>query len=155
MPAWKVGSIAIALLFLSSCGWFCPNSTQTTITRDSVITEIRRDTVIFHSKPELHYTSDTIIQTRPFVWQIDTIMKRVYNNKTIFDTLKIMYSFPDNKFQYQSKSSLDTLWKHYERIKETQLKEMSFLEKVQNGLLFILLGLLLAVIGFFALRSKL
>ena len=155
MSAWKVGSIAFALLFLSSCSWFCPNSSKITITKDSVITEIRRDTVFIKTKPEIHYTNDTIIQTKPFVWQIDTVMKRVFHNKTIYDTLKIMYSFPDNNFQLQSKSSKDTLWKHYERIKELQTKELSFLEKVKDGLVYFILGLVFSAIVYFGFRSRL
>jgi len=152
VSAWEVGSIIIALLFISSCSWLCPNPTQTIITRDSIITEIRKDTLIIYSKPELHFTSDTIIQTRPFLWQIDTIIKRVYYNKTIYDTLKIMYSFPDNKFQYQSKSSLDTLWKHYERIQTTEIQKLSWFEKLEYGLIYFIFGIIITVTGYVFVR---
>lgn len=71
----------------------------------------KRDTVyqIIQNKPieiikhqaKIVIQKDTIIQTKPFIAELDTILAK--------DTIKMSYQFPDNLISLQIKQSADTL----------------------------------------------
>jgi len=75
-----------------------------------IITEIKyvHDTLLIKSEPiilekikaKIIYIKDTIIESKPFIARIDTIIK--------YDTIKIDYIFPDNEFNLFIRKKPDT-----------------------------------------------
>ena len=74
-------------------------------------TIIKNDTVVVPASPiiikdriaSIKYVRDTIIITKPFEARIDTIMK--------FDTVFVMYRYPENLFDLVIKTKPDTTFK--------------------------------------------
>lgn len=76
--------------------------------------EIKRDTTIIEKpsepivvekiKSKIKYLRDTIIQTKPFVATIDTIVKR--------DTIYAKYNFPENQFDLLIRKKPDSVVYH-------------------------------------------
>lgn len=61
----------------------------------------QKEIEIIEAKPKIRYIRDTIIQTQPFVAQLDTILMR--------DTLFAQYKFPDNLMSINVKTSNDSI----------------------------------------------
>lgn len=69
---------------------------------DTVIQIIpKKEIEIIEAKPKIHFVHDTIIQTKPFVAIVDTIILR--------DTLYAKYHFPENLMSVNLRTSGDTI----------------------------------------------
>lgn len=84
----------ISLLITLAFFWgFCSRKNESTF-----ITKWKRDTIVIvkpappiileRIKPKIIYRRDTIVQTQPFVAQLDTIIQH--------DTIYLRYTFPEN-----------------------------------------------------------
>lgn len=78
------------------------------------------------------YTKDTILITKPFVSEIDTILNK--------DTLKMRYQFPENKFSFDFSRGLDSV------LIEKMVIEKGNEENLLENILYILLGFMLGVL---------
>lgn len=140
----------ISLLFiLISC---CPkveNSTETT----KILREVRQDTIFIHTKPEITYISDTIIETKPFIFRIDTILKTIYQNRVKTDTIKVTYSFPENDYKLSVKSSPDSLFTEIKKEIKT-VKEKSFFDVIFERIYWLIGLLILLAIILYILKRK-
>ncbi len=82
------------------------NQGDVRIIRDTIIEIVTPEPIILENvKTEIRYIRDTIIQTRPFVATIDTIIKR--------DTVRCYYTFPDNILSMHIARQQDTIITHH------------------------------------------
>lgn len=81
---------------------------------------------------KITFTRDTILNTRPFVSEIDTILNK--------DTLKMRYQFPENKFSFDFSRGLDSV------LIEKMVIEKGNEESLLENILYILLGVIIGVI---------
>lgn len=132
------------MLILLSC---CPKQINTVETT-KVLQEIRKDTIYIKSSPVVTYTKDTIIQTKPFIFRIDTVLKTIYQNRVKIDTVKINYQFPDNVFKMKVSSAPDSIFKEIRNEIKTISENKSFFDRLMDNLYIILLLVLLVLIGF-------
>lgn len=69
---------------------------------DTVIKEIRHNSILIKAKPEIIYKSDTVYMTKAFTARIDTVILR--------DTVRAEYEFPENLFTFQVLRVNDTIY---------------------------------------------
>lgn len=74
---------------------------QEKIVRDT-ITKYQKPIIIEKIKAQIVYKHDTIIQTKPFIARIDTVI--------MYDTIKASYEFPENYFSLLVKRKPDTVY---------------------------------------------
>lgn len=76
---------------------------QDRITRDTITHWIEQpnDTIVIRAKSHTIYLTDTIIETRPFIAQLDTIIER--------DTVFVSYQYPAELFRLQIKRAADSI----------------------------------------------
>ena len=138
------------MLILLSC---CPKQT-TTIETTKVLQEIRRDTIFIKSQPIIKYVSDSIIQTKPFIFRIDTVLKTIYQNRVKTDTIKIKYSFPNNEYEMSIKTYPDSIFSEIRNEIKTIVKEKSFFDRILDNIYIILGLILLIIVGFIIIIKK-
>lgn len=115
-----VAIIALALGFLlgytinSFSKKSIPAAGRSVIERDTVVKLIKSEPVIIEKiKPEIHYLRDTIIETKPFIARIDTVILR--------DTVMAEYIFPQNLLSMKLSRGSDSL-------RVEQLNSVEYLE---------------------------
>lgn len=97
------------------------NIIETQIKFDTVYKEIANEPIIIEKiVAKTHYVRDTLIITQPFVAKADTIMQR--------DTIRLMYSFPENYFAMQYFPKPDTMLIPRQTIITTQQKKRTWWE---------------------------
>jgi len=70
--------------------------------RDTILQVIPAEPIIIEKTiAKITYIRDTIIQTQPFVAQLDTVIK--------YDTIRMGYQFPENYFSLEYRKHPDTL----------------------------------------------
>jgi len=91
-----IAIIVSLLIGLFSGSYFFPRivnknvfKKDTLFSKDTLINYIDKPRLIVKTKAELIYIKDTIIETKPFIASLDTIIK---------DTIGIKYYFPNNHF---------------------------------------------------------
>lgn len=97
-----------------------PESNQSIIIKkDTVI--VRQNEIIKIDKivPKIVFVRDTIIETKPFVATIDTVIKR--------DTVLLRYDFPENLFSMKVTPAIDSI--KIEKIYEYKERELSWYER--------------------------
>ena len=96
-------------LWVQNCE-YSQNNFPNSIRIDTVITILPQKVIKIDSvKPQIKYIRDTIIQTQPFIAQIDTVY--------LMDTLQAEYQFPENMFRIAIATHTDTL-------RELQIKQV-------------------------------
>jgi len=79
----------------------CNDAVQTIIKRDTVLIVKQAEPIIIEkAKTKIVYTRDTIIQTKPFIAVVDTIIKK--------DTVYAKFEFPANNFDLWIKKKPDS-----------------------------------------------
>jgi hypothetical protein len=69
---------------------------------DTIIKVIEKEPIILEKvRTQIIKQKDTLIQTFPFVAHVDTVIK--------YDTIKVMYEYPQNLFSLRISSRSDTL----------------------------------------------
>jgi hypothetical protein len=77
--------------------------------------------VVQKAKPIVKYLRDTIYKTRPFIAQLDTILKH--------DTIKAIYTFPEHLFDLKISSRADT-FRIPQAIISTSRKEPNLFDRI-------------------------
>jgi hypothetical protein len=106
------------------------------------INYIKQDSIILITKPNIVYKDDTIL-THSFIYTYDTILTRkiLTTNKkyrTIKDTIKIYYSYPENILKFNYKTTPDTNY--------TITKEISVYTTTEKILMASLILLMIIII---------
>ena len=96
--------IITALLLLDSC---CSYKEKEVVKRDTVLVDTYRDTFNLQKSPELIYDWDKPdIVTKPFSFQIDTVIITKSKTRLKHDTLKINYQYPQNMFNFSNNAEI-------------------------------------------------
>jgi len=94
--------------------------TQFIIERDTVIVNQREVIKVDKIVPKIIIKKDTIIETKPFIATIDTIIKR--------DTVFLRFEYPENLFSMKLSPAADSI--KIEKIYEYKEKEITWLDRV-------------------------
>jgi len=132
----------ISVLF----GCATPKQIGSEITETVEIARITKDSTIIKYVPKIIYKDTNIYITKAFRTQFDTIIKKVYNNKTIYDTIKLIYNYPENTGNFSSKKSVDTVFTKLKTIKTHEIKDKPWWEYpiyLGSALLLLAIGLLI------------
>ncbi len=137
----------VILIFITGC-----KSNDASVLKKEFI-GTKQDTFIVQTKPKIIYVDDTIIQTRPFIFTIDTIIKikipaTKYSQEQLRDdTLKIVYEFPENNLVIDYRPPTDSLFNFYnERIVEVE-KRYTILE---YSLMLVGIVLVVGIVSYYA-----
>lgn len=96
--------------------------------KDKISYIIEKDTIIVHQKevikvdkiiPKIVYLRDTIIESKPFIATIDTVIQK--------DTVFLRYDFPENLFSMKLSPSADSI--RIEKIYEYKERGISWFER--------------------------
>ncbi len=93
--------------------------------------------VIQKAKPRIKILRDTIIETKPFVAEVDTIVKS--------DTVSAKYIFPENLFELQISRKADT-FRIPQFVVAKQDRKKDWLDKIGTFIVGVSLGYLIAKI---------
>jgi len=95
--------------------------TETVTTIDTIYHTLPSDTITIEKMyAKRVYIRDTIIETRPFVATIDTVIMN--------DTIRMGYSFPENYFSLQYRSGVEEIPIPYTTIIETKIRKRAWWE---------------------------
>lgn len=79
----------------------CEPITNTIVRKDTVLIIKEAEPIVIEKiKPKIIYKRDTIIETKPFIAVVDTVIKR--------DTVYAKYEFPDNSFDLMIRKKPDS-----------------------------------------------
>ncbi len=94
--------VMIALsFFLGRSTKHCEPITNTIIRKDTVLIIKESEPIVIEKiKPKIIYKRDTMIETKPFVAVVDTVIKR--------DTVYAKYEFPENSFDLMIRKKPDS-----------------------------------------------
>lgn len=93
--------------------------------------------VIQRAKPKIKILRDTIIETKPFIAELDTIVKS--------DTVSAKYTFPENIFEFQISRKADT-FRIPKLVFAKQNRKEDWLDKIGTLVVGVSLGYLIAKI---------
>ena len=95
-----------------------------------------------------------MIQTKSFIFRIDTILKTIYQNRVKTDTIKIEYSFPENIYSLGVHSKPDSIFNEIKSITKT-LQEKSLFEKFfENYIWYLISGIIIVIISYLIIIKK-
>lgn len=131
--------LIILLLFIALIYLFNTNNNNIKynqiIKRDTLIKYIEHKPIkINNTKAKIKYIKDTIIITKPFEANLDTIINK--------DTISLSYNYPDNIFNFCVNKSIDTL-KYEREIITNNNKDSNWFDIAIAGLSGIILGYIL------------
>jgi hypothetical protein len=105
--------LLLILFFLGfGCGYFFSkfnienktllSNSEKEIKRDTIVKmQLQAPLILYKTKLKIIKTSDTVIQSNPFIAKLDTIIQH--------DTIKADYEFPQNLLSFELKRRPDTL----------------------------------------------
>jgi hypothetical protein len=110
-----IASVIIGLLlFYIFANESSENQGDVRIIRDTIVEIVTPEPIIIEkAKTKIRYVRDTIIQTRPFVATIDTIIKH--------DTVRCFYTFPDNILSLHIARQQDTIITHHNNFTQSSI----------------------------------
>lgn len=124
--------IALIYLFNSKNN----NINNQIIKRDTVVKYIEHKPIkINNKKAKIKYIKDTIISTKPFEANLDTIINK--------DTISLSYIYPDNIFNLNINKSIDTLKYEREIITNNNNKDSNWFDIAIASISGIILGYIL------------
>ncbi len=114
-----LGILLGMLLFYTFSSRYESDSTEIKITKDTIVKIITPEPIVIEKvKTKIHFIRDTIIQTRPFVASVDTIIKR--------DTIRCFYTFPENLLSLKINQPQDSIITHHIQLTQTSVKRNSW-----------------------------
>ncbi len=109
-----IGVIVGLLLFYTFGNETGKEVTSLSIIRDTIVQVVTPEPIIIEKvKTKIRYHRDTIIQTKPFIASLDTIVKH--------DTIKCYYAFPDNLLSLHIAQTEDTIITHQIKLTHTSI----------------------------------
>lgn len=91
----------VLAFFLGRSTKHCEPITNTIVRKDTVLIIKESEPIVIEKiKPKIIYKRDTIIETKPFVAVVDTVIKR--------DTVYAKYEFPENSFDLMIRKKPDS-----------------------------------------------
>ena len=149
MKTWlKIILFAVLLVAASACSQKAIVRETTTI--ETVLDDVRRDTLYLATNPVIHYTDTTLYVTRPYYIQVDTVIRTVHktlNNNFYerYDSVKIFYDPIKNFLEMSLRQNADSIFNQVvTTIKETErVEKTSVIDKY--AYIFIIVALLTTI----------
>ncbi len=111
-----LGIIIGGLIFYSFDLATNTSTSKLAIYRDTIYKVITPEPIVIEKvQTKIKYIRDTIIQTKPFIASMDTIVKR--------DTIKCYYTFPENLISMRIARAQDTLITHTINFSQNTIKK--------------------------------
>lgn len=146
----------ILLVILCSCGLFTSNKPNFDfVKRDSVITIIKYAPDTIYSKPKMIYEYDSIVNIKPFVFEIDTVFRKFHIDKYVYDSVKVRFDLQEmlNGNNSLTITNKDADLKNVS-YKDTVIKKQTAWQFAKENMIFFVIIILFSILVGFLLRKK-